>query len=162
MADLLTDDRAVSTTVSYVLGLAIAAALISGLAMAGGSLLDGQHDITVGEGMEVSGEQVATGYTDADRLAEATTDGNVRVRVPLPRRIAGESYRINVSSAGGGGERYESTVRLVSDGDVVREVGFRTHTPVAEGTAPSGDVVVRYTGDELELTTTDITGEEEE
>lgn len=155
------DDRAVSTTVSYVLGLAIAAVLISGLAMAGGSLLDGQHDITVGEGMEVSGEQVATGYTDADRLAEATIDGTVRVRVPLPRTVAGESYRVHVSSNGGGGERYENTVRLVSDGDVVREVGFRTHTPVADGTAGSGTVVVRYTGDELELTTTDITDEEE-
>lgn len=96
-------DRAVSITVNYVIVLGITAVLISGLLVGAGGYVQEQRESVVREELSVVAEQVAAGIDDADRLARAdggyVLDGSrsVRVGVDLPDRVAGESYRIEVT-----------------------------------------------------------------
>ncbi|MFA9517089.1 hypothetical protein ACERIT_07720 [Halopenitus sp. H-Gu1] len=139
-------DRAVSTTIGYVLGLMIASLLISGLFIAGGSTLENQHDTAVTSGLEASGERIATGYSDADRLVEAAGGGNVTVAVAIdaPKRIASSGYAISVTG-GADGPPYTNTIELEgSDGSITHTVRFRSFTPVSDRSIDGGPVVIRY------------------
>ncbi|MFC6614736.1 hypothetical protein ACFQAS_07165 [Halopenitus salinus] len=139
-------DRGVSTTVGYVLGLAIAAILISGLFIAGGSVLEDQRRTAVETGLEASGERIATGFSDADRLVESANGSaaTVDVAVDAPNRIASAGYAIRVTG-GSDGPRYTNEIELEgSDGSVTHTVRFRTHTPVSNRSIDGGSVVIRH------------------
>ncbi|WP_138005352.1 DUF7266 family protein [Halalkalirubrum salinum] len=103
------EDRAVSVTVSYVIQIGISTVLLTGLLIGAGSLIDRQTTGVATTELEVNGNRLAGDLMAADRLgavaygtnttATVTDPGatTVRVNVDLPRSIAGEPYRIEVT-----------------------------------------------------------------
>jgi hypothetical protein len=144
-------DRAVSITVNYVIVLGITAVLISGLLVGAGGYVQEQRESVVREELSVVAEQVAAGIDDADRLARAheravvTGSRTVRVGVDLPNRVAGESYRIEVSNVSVPGEqptRQELTLRSSST-RVSVTLSISTLIGVQNGSVNGGWVAVR-------------------
>ncbi|MFB6156543.1 MAG: hypothetical protein ABEJ34_01710 [Haloferacaceae archaeon] len=147
------DDRAVSTALGYVLLLAVAALLVSGLLAATGTFIDGQRDSTVREGLSVSGQQAAGAIETADRLVRSSdaTPSTLVVQQRLPRRIAGTGYTIEVNVTG-----TDVTLELspavpgaLSSDTVTVPVSNRT--AVAETSIQGGTIEVRFDGGKLEV-----------
>lgn len=124
--------------VGYALNLVIAAVLIGILVGAAGSVVDTSTDRAAENQLEVIGNQVAADVAGADRMvnaADGSGDPTVSVRVELPRRVAGEQYRMAFDDDG---------VTLMAS-DVTVRVGFAaTTTDVTETEIAGGDVVIRY------------------
>jgi FlaG/FlaF family flagellin (archaellin) len=97
------DDRAVSTTVSYVLNIAVATILMSTLLITGTGLIDDQRERTVRTELRVVGNQLADGVATVDRLANANRTQSAVIGRDLPRKVAGETYTIAVH---GGSDPY--------------------------------------------------------
>jgi hypothetical protein len=143
-------DRAVSITVNYVIALSITAVLISGLLVGASGYVENQRDRVVREELEVVGEQLAAGIDDADRLARAASDpGTVRVGVDLPRRVAGETYRIEIVEIDDPPDQpARSDLRLRSAGsDVSVTLTLSTLVPLQNGSTSGGWTVVRLDSD---------------
>jgi hypothetical protein len=143
-ADAPGSDRAVSITVNYVIALSITAVLISGLLIGAGTYVENQRDQVVREELAVVAEQLAAGIDDADRLARTAADPGVRVGVDLPRRVAGESYRVEVTELSAPGSqpgRYELTLRSAGSGVSVT-LTVSTLEPMTETSVNGGWVVV--------------------
>lgn len=137
------DERGVSTVVSYVLVLGIAALLVSGVFTATGVVLDREHEQSVRSGMEVVGNQVAADIAVADRLAtHAGASGNVTVTSDLQGQIARSTYRIEIAEAGGEGQ-YVLTLRS-ADPAVELSITARSETPIETGTVDGGSIEIVY------------------
>jgi FlaG/FlaF family flagellin (archaellin) len=134
------DERAVSTTLAYVLSLAIASLLISGLMIAAGGFVETEREQVVSSELEVVGQTLVADLEGADRLA-STIDGTVSVRSSLPRRVGSATYTITLTDEGGG----VTTVTLAASSvGVSVDVRLVTNTPVAAGTLEGGELVVVY------------------
>ncbi|AQL41674.1 hypothetical protein BV210_02625 [Halorientalis sp. IM1011] len=142
------DDRGVSTTLNYVLGLSIALILITGLLVAGGTFVESQRDQSIRTELEVLGEQVSADVMMADRLARTTTDNEtVRVGRDLPPRVAGTTYDVRIE----GGSDPRVVVRTTNP-DITVEVPVETTTSIESSSASGGSIAVNYTAsDELTL-----------
>ncbi|WP_224332167.1 DUF7266 family protein [Haloprofundus halobius] len=141
-------DRAVSTTLSYVLALGITGILISGLLVAGGGLVEDQRDRTLENELRVVGQQLAADLETADALAASAPSGTVRLDRRLPSRVVGTSYVVDVVDGDDDGEA--DSIRLsTSSPDVAVTVAFVTRTAVATESVNGGDVRIDYTGSEL-------------
>lgn len=139
-------DRAVSITVNYVLGLAIATLLISGLLVATGGLLEDRTESAARAELRVIGERVAGSVAMADRLARTSGAERVEVESTAPSRVAGTEYSIELEAAD------EELVLTTDDGDVTVRVPVANTTALADSRAPGGDVeVVLTSNDELEV-----------
>jgi hypothetical protein len=153
-------DRAVSITVNYVIVLGITAVLISGLLIGAGGYVQDQRTNVVREELTVVAEQLATGIGDADRLSRADGSRTVRVGVTLPARVAGESYRIevtNLSTPVDQPSRHELTLRS-SGSDVSVTLTISTLVGLEEGSVNGGWVAVRLDGGELVLSDSGSSG----
>lgn len=143
-------DRAVSTTVSYVLALTITSLLVSGLLTAGGGYVDAEREQVSRDGLGVAGERLAAGISDADRLASTADAGaggsTVRVRVALPDRVAGADYAVEVVELAAPADRPDTyELRLSTDSPrVTVRVRVQTDHPLATGRVTGGSLVVRY------------------
>lgn len=146
MRSRLADERAVSTTLGYVLTLTITAVLISGLLIAGGSLVEDQRDRIAQQELSVAAEQLASGLQEGDRLAETSAGGTMQVRIWLPERIAGGRYTIeltNQSTATGGPAT--ATIQATAQGaNAEATLSLRTGIPVANQTVIGGPLVVTH------------------
>lgn len=144
MRDALPDDRGVSTTLGYVLTLTITAILISGLLIAGGTLVESQRDRIAQEEVSVSAEQLASGLSEADRLAQNAGEGVMRVRIWLPERIAGGGYTIELSNVSTDPDQPARATIAVTAANANAEatVSVRTGVPVANRTVTGGPIVV--------------------
>lgn len=138
-------DRGVSTTLGYVLTLVITAVLVSGLLVGTGQYVDGQRERVVDRELSVLGERVAARTADADRMVRAG-DGTeaVRVRVDLPRTVAGGSYRVAVSDPSGATGTPAAHDITLTSGDQSVTVRVRTGTDVETGTLAGGNLVIAY------------------
>ena len=136
--------RAVSITVNYVIVLAITAVLVSGLLIGAGGYVQEQRTSVVREELTVVAEQLAAGIDGADRLARADARSrSVRVGVRLPPRVAGESYRIDVTEVSAGPPaRHELRLESARSGVRVR-LTVSTLVDLDEGSVTGGWVVVR-------------------
>lgn len=134
------DDRAVSTTLSYVLTLSIAAILVSGLLLAGGSYVDERREAVVEDELTVIGQQLAAGLERADRLVVAGGEGNTELNVTqnLPNKVTGSGYRVSLD-AGNSEIVLEST-----SSDISVTVGFVNRTAIRDSTAQCGRVQIHY------------------
>jgi hypothetical protein len=153
-------DRAVSITVNYVIVLGLTAVLISGLLIGAGGYVQDQRTNVVREELTVVAEQLATGIGDADRLSRVDGSRTVRVGVTLPARVAGESYRIevtNLSTPPDQPSRHELTLRS-SGSDVSVTLTISTLVGLEEGSVNGGWVVVRLDGGDLVLSNGDSSG----
>ena len=142
------DDRGVSTTLNYVLGLSIALILITGLLVAGGTFVESQRDQSIRTELEVLGEQVSSDVMMADRLARTTTDNEtVRVGRDLPPRVAGSNYEVGIE----GGSDPRVVVRTTNP-EITVEVPVETITSIESSSVSGGSIAVNYTeSDELAL-----------
>lgn len=140
------DDRAVSTTLSYVLTLSITAVLAAGLIAAAGTTVENRQESVVEEELEVIGQQFSSKMLAADRLARNDAD-EVRVEVAAPNLVAGSSYRITVTDGS------PATILLESNSvDVAVTVAVPVRTDVAETSLRGGDVQIQFTaGGKLEV-----------
>lgn len=141
------DDRGVSTTISYVLTLAITVVLTGSLLFAVGGALDDRAETTARDELEVSGQHLAARLMAADRLAETGAD-TVVVRGTLPARTAGSPYTIAVQTGGGDQE----IVLNATEMDVSVRVEFVTRRTVVETTIRSNEFEIVLTdAGELEV-----------
>lgn len=146
-------ERAVSTAVGYVLLLAVATLLVSGLLLATGTFVDGQREQATREGLAVAGQQTAGAIEAADRLvvSSAADPATLVVEQRLPRRIAGVGYTIEVNDTGGDAE-LELVPDLPSAGPSgTVTVPLSNRTAVAETSIQGGPIEVVFTGTRLEV-----------
>ena len=146
-------DRAVSVTVGYVLNLAVASLLLTGLFVAGGSFVQSEREAAIEGELTVVGERVAADLMTVDRLANASENPSeltVERRAELPTRVSGVEYTMTVEASETGTDG--NVLRLESSrADVVVEIPFRTSEAVANTTVEGGDVVVRWDTDETKV-----------
>jgi hypothetical protein len=144
---LVADDRGLSVTLGYTLTLSITAVLIAGLLIAGGTLIEDQRRAIASDELTVTGQQLADGFEDADRLAGAAGNGTVRVNVWLPDDVGtggGYSLRL-VNHPTAADQPARATVVVTAETiDVSRNVSFRTQHPVVNRTLPGGPVTIRF------------------
>ena len=140
-------DRGLSVAVNYVLSLAIATMLLSGLLYSVGDVVGDRRDAAVRGELEVVGERVAAGLHTADRLTQSG-GSTVTVGVELPPRVAGTDYRVRLNASG---ERLElETV----DEAILVTTPLRNGTALRPSVADGGDLEITLTaGGELEVTT---------
>ena len=140
-------DRGVSSTLGYVLTLAITVVLVSGLMVAVGSFVTGQNERVTESELEVVGQRLATDVEAADRLAEAGgSTATVRVRSRLPETVADRQYRVAVNESGN-----DSLVLRTENPDVSVTVRVVTDTPLSNATLGGGSVRVAFDGAKLEV-----------
>lgn len=140
------DARGVTTTLSYVLTLAITATLVSGLLIGAGSVVQDRRDDVARDELRVVGQQLGSRLLSADRLARTDAE-EVRVTASLPRSVAGSRYRVDVTA----GSPTTLTLRAV-ESDVQVAVSIPVETTVVETSLRGGDVAVVLTAaGELEV-----------
>jgi hypothetical protein len=138
------DRRATSTALGYVLSLGIAAVLVSGLIVAGGGLMEDQRDQTARIELEVIGQTVADDLASAARLADCDSC-DVRLRIDVPSRVAGESYLIDVVEVDGAAPSYRYRLALTTGrSNVAVDVTVRTSVPVTETSVTGGTMIAEY------------------
>lgn len=144
------NQRAVSTTLGYSLVLAITAILVTGLLIAGGTLVEDQRERIADEELSVTAEQLASGIGDADRLSSTDSNGVLRVTVWLPDRIAGGAYTLELENQPtDDGQPAKATIIADSQAvDVTAELSIRTTVPVANQTVVGGPVVISHRDDD--------------
>lgn len=145
----MSEDRAVSTTLNYVLGLGITFVLITGLLIAGTGFVEDQRESAMRAELQVLGQQLATDLAMADRLAATTSADNrtVTIRRNLPSRVAGKGYTVSVE-----GGQYPHLVLETDGADVSVQVNVTNRTDVTMTEVSGGPVQVNYTdGDEIAL-----------
>lgn len=144
------NDRGVSTTLNYVLSLAIASLLVTGLLLAGGTFVENRQEEVIRSELEVIGQQIASDINRADRMLTAGNDETtVVVNQSFPKRITGTGYDIQLNP--GDDELELSSV----DPEVVVTVHVQTESTLVDSHADSGVVVVRNasgSNDELVIT----------
>lgn len=144
------DDRAVSVTVGYVLNFAVAALLLSALLIGGGGLIESQTNQVTHDELTVTGQQLASELSSADRLNRSGDTAELSIRADLPDRTAAGSYTITIEHDGQSG-----TIELRSvDPEVVVSVSFRSESDVQDTTVRGGSLDIRYDDgeDRLEVT----------
>lgn len=141
--------RGVSTTMGYVLSIAVITLLLTGVLFATTDFVDDQREQTVRNELRVLGQQVAADVAAADRLVGASDGGTVvTIERDLPQRVTGSSYSIEVDPVGGP----PTTIVLSSSHpDVTVDVTVWAETTVSASTVTGGGIEVVYTGSALEV-----------
>ena len=134
----MTDERAVSVTVSYALNLVVATVLVAGLLTVTGGLVEDRRQSAIQSGLTVVGNRVAADLMSADRLVQAGSNPDVRIETVLPNRVAGSHYLLTVNASAS-----DPHLSLRSDDPAVTvNVSFRTTTTVRDGTISGGDLSI--------------------
>jgi len=132
------NDRAVSSTLNYVLSLSIATLLVTGLLLAGGTFVEDRQEQVIRSELRVIGQQVASDINRADRLLSAGNGATrVTIRQSFPEQITGTGYDIRVNPG-------DNELVLRSEDPAVRaEIRVETEQTLVSSYADSGVVVVR-------------------
>lgn len=143
-------DRAVSFTVSYVLSLAVAVLLVSGVVIGTGNLVRDQRKSAIKSEATVVGDEVAASLMTADRLARTGDATDLSTTVDLPDRLADTPYTVTLDADG------SPAVVVETDAPSVRvRVPLTTEISLASNTVTGGDVTVVYRPSSDELTLED-------
>lgn len=134
------DERGVSVTVGYVLNVAIATLLISGLLVAGSGLVESQTKQVTTDELAVVGQQLADELSSADRLNRSGEVSTLSIRTDLPRRTAAGGYTIDIETDGDDG-----TIELrTSSPEVSVTVPFRIDSELRDSRLSGGPVRIEY------------------
>lgn len=139
------DDRAVSTTISYVITVGIALALVTGLIAAGTTMVEDQNRRTTESQLRTVGHQVAGTLEHADRTVRASEDvTTLNLTVDLPEQVVGSEYYVDV---------HEDMVAVnASDVGVSMPVDYSVETSVnTDEGYEGGKLYVTYDGTDLEV-----------
>ncbi|MBX0284869.1 DUF7266 family protein [Haloarcula salinisoli] len=136
----MSDVRAVSTTLSYVLALAIATLLITGLITAGGTYVDSQREQVIRDELRVVGQQIAADVERSDRLVRAadSDDPTITLNRTLSNRVTGASYELTLVPSD------QTLVVNTTRPDVTVRIGLTVETPLGATSARGGDIQIRY------------------
>jgi hypothetical protein len=132
-------DRALTTTLSYVLALTITALLAGGLLFAAGNVVGNVEEDVTRDELRIVGQQLSSRLMAADRLARTGAD-TVRVEYGGPPLVAGSAYTVSVR----GGADPELVLNGTS-ADVSVTVGLPVESDLTETTAPGGDLRIVLT-----------------
>lgn len=140
-------DRAVSSTLGYVLTLSIAALLVGGLLTAGSSFVTTQRDVVIEEEMKVVGQQLSANVEQADRMVNASSGGDpvVHVNQTFPDTVARSQYDVRLDP---------DTSQLIlnsTDPKHTVRINVTTHADLGESSASGGEISVRYDNSADEL-----------
>lgn len=143
-------DRAVSTTLNYVLALAVVTVLISGLFLAANDVVETQRERAINSELTVLGNQVASDLAALDRLVIASdVKDTARISSGLPDTVAGKPYSISLQDPPIA-DRYEIELSTQQPSVSVTIV-VRLETPLATASLSSGDLVLEYDGTTIEV-----------
>lgn len=146
-------ERAVSTTVSYVLALGISTLLATGLIFAGGQFVSDQRERAIDTEMQIVGEQLASDIEQLDRVisADPTRIDAGEITRRMPQTIAGESYVVELRD-----EPNASLQLRTENPDVSVTVPIHNTTAIGPSVTTGGTVVVRYDATESEIEVDDV------
>lgn len=140
-------DRGVSSTLNYVLSIAIASLLVTGLLFSGTNFVEGQQEQVVRSELRVVGEQINADLQRADRLlvaGEGTT--TVRIEQTFPERITGRTYDIELEPSS------QQLLLSMTNPDIEVTLPVDTRTSLSSSTVDGGAITVRNTtGGALEV-----------
>lgn len=138
-------DRGISVALNYVLGLAVATLLITGLLYTAGDIVEDRRESTTRGELRVVGERLASDLVTADSLAQTGAE-TVTVRGTGPDLVAGSDYTVSLNATS------RELVLETVDPSIVVAVPIRNQTPVVTSTANGGDVEFDLNDDgELEV-----------
>lgn len=134
------NQRGVSSTLSYVLALGIAAILITGLLIAAGGFVSTQRDVVLREEMDVVGQHVASNVEQADRLVNASkgSDTVVYVNQTFPSTVARSTYDVRLNASA------EQVVLTSTEPEHTVRINVSTNTELQDSSADGGAITVRY------------------
>ena len=140
-------ERGQSSTIGYVLSIAVATLLIVSLVAGVGTFVEGRQERAIRDQLTVIGERMATQLTAADTLA--AREGTVYVEPGIPDRAVGMNYRVRLDASG------EQLVLSTTNPAVTVRVSVVTISPLTDSTARGTDIAIRYndsdSDDEKEL-----------
>lgn len=143
-------DRAVSTTLNYVLALAVVTVLISGLFIAANDVVETQRERSINSELTVLGNQLASDLSALDRLVIASdAKGTARIASDLPTTVAGKPYSVDLQNSPIA-DRYEIELSTTQPAVTVTVV-VRLETPLVSTSLGSGDLVLSYDGSTIEV-----------
>ncbi|WP_225334685.1 DUF7266 family protein [Halomicrobium urmianum] len=148
-------DRAVQTTVSYVITVGIALALVTGLIAAGTTMVEDQNRRTTESQLRTIGHQVAGTLELADRTVRASDDvDTLNLTVDLPDQVVGSEYYVDVDSdlvaVSASGVGVSMPVDHTAETDVRDSLGN-----ASEGSYEGGRLYVTYDTDDEHLKVND-------
>jgi len=149
----MSETRAVSTTLGYVLSLAIATLLITGLIIAGGSYVETQRDKVIRDELTVVGQQLAADIERADRLVRAGDTDNpvvLSVNQTFSNSVTGSTYTVGLD------ESRSSVVLNTSRPEVSVRVGVTTETALSDSTVSGGTIRISYDAGDEHLEVQDV------
>lgn len=142
----VTDERAVSPVLAYILTLSVTALVVGGLLMATGSFVTDQRHQTAESELQVVGQQLSADVAATDRLNRTDGNTNSSIRRNVPDRTVGAQYQISLQNdSAGPTEPYLELTASELDASV--QVGVSVQGSVANSTASGGTVVVGYDED---------------
>lgn len=144
----MTDDRAVSITVTHVMTIGITTILIAGLLLGAGNMLEDQRTNTGDRELRSIGDRVATELVTAADRGERT-NATVEVRSSQPSSSVGGGYRVHLTDSSDcyAGSGYDGCLELNSfanDIDVEIPVSVPEDVTIEAGSAQGGHVVSVY------------------
>jgi hypothetical protein len=132
-------NRAVSTTLSYTLSLAIASILVSGLLIAGGNFVENRQEQVIRDELEVVGQQVAADIARIDRLVVAADDNpTARLNHTFPARVSGSTYQVSIDADA------EELILESTAPEVSVTTSINNRTALVNSTADGGVITVFY------------------
>jgi hypothetical protein len=141
-------DRGVSTALGYVLGLGIVTAMVFGLFVTTGDVVENQREQAIQSELRVLGNRIAADVTSVDRLALAETGTDVRLTRSLPETVAGSPYEISIEYDGS----RPATIELVSrNPEVSVTVRVMNGTRVMNTTTSGGAIAIEHNGSVMAL-----------
>lgn len=146
----MTSERAVSTVVGYILAVSIMLVVLIGLISSAGTFVETQSESVAREQMEVIGEKVANHIVASDQVVSTTREYDpstgagvsstltLSSEVPIPERVAGQTYSITVKDASGPDEHKV----VVESHNIEVTTTFTSNTDVGETTVSGSSTVV--------------------
>jgi hypothetical protein len=137
---MIDDERAASITLNYVLAIAIATVLVTGILIAGGGFVDDQQRNVVRNELNVVGQRLVADVERVDRMVAAGDDvAAARINRSIPTAAVGERYQVELEAGP------DPSLVLTSDGaDVSVSIPVSNRTPLADSSVGSGSVAVVY------------------
>lgn len=142
-------DRALSTVLNYALMLVVVGVLVSGLLVGMNGYVGGEQKQVLRSELSVAGNHLAAKLSMADRLAGTVDDGSVDLHVDLFDRVAGQTYLVDIESAGLA-DRYALTL-TTDDPSVSVTVYVNAAHPLETGRFHGGDLIISSDGTTLEV-----------
>lgn len=139
-------DRGISVPLSHAMTLAITSVVVAGLVASAGGLLSDEREQAVGTELSTIGVDLVSTLEAVDRLA-AGENTTATLEVSYPGRVAGRTYLVSLSApadCGVDGRPVACVSLLAPESGVERTVPFRNVTPVENGSATGGDLLIEH------------------